>query len=173
MKEIEVKILDINVAQVEKQLDELNAEKTYDGDVDVIFYDYPDGRLHAEKKRLRLRDFGSKVELTFKEKKSTEKTKIAEELEVIVSDFAAAQKLIESMGLQEVKRYTKHRTSYRLGEIAFEIDTIPGYPSFMEVEAPTEKKVFEWVEKLGFSKKEAKPWTGSKVIEYYKEGEKS
>ncbi len=167
MKEIEVKILDIDVTETMTRILEAGAEKTFDGTVDVVFYDYPGDTLRTQGKRIRLRSFGDRVELTFKNNLSKEKSKIAEELEVNVSDFEEAKEILEAIGLKPVYSYTKHRVSFHTPEVSFEVDSIPGCPPFLEIEAATEDQVFDWVKKLGFDEVQARPWSGNEVIEYY------
>ncbi|MBU1126567.1 MAG: class IV adenylate cyclase [Patescibacteria group bacterium] len=167
MKEIEAKILDIDVTDTMSRILEAGAEKTFDGNVDVVFYDYPDDKLRSEGRRLRLRSFGDRVELTYKKNLSKETVKIAEELQVNVSNFDETKQILEGIGLVPVYSYTKHRVSFCIKDACFEVDSIPGCPPFLEIEAVTEEKVFEWVKKLGFSAESALPWSGNEVIEYY------
>ena len=42
MHEIEVKILDINPAEIRKKLRKAGARKTFEGKIDARFYDFPD-----------------------------------------------------------------------------------------------------------------------------------
>ena len=58
MKEIEVKILEINVADVQKRLKELGAQKLFDGELEWVVFDFPDGRLGKEEILVRLRRTG-------------------------------------------------------------------------------------------------------------------
>jgi len=168
MKEIEIKILNIDVSDVIARLAELGAEKTYEGNVKVVYFDYPNHELRDDQKRLRLRDFGNRVELTFKKKISNKKTKIADEFEVNVSDFEEAHNICKGLGLQQCREYTKKRISYSLPGVTFELDTLNGCPTFLEIEADTQENVFSWVEKLGFKKEEALPLSGTEVLAMYK-----
>ena len=170
MKEIEVKLLDIDVQEIGCRLLELGAERTFAGDVEVVFYDFPDGSLRSDAKRLRLRTFGDqRIELTYKQKICKEHVKIAEEYQVNVTNHGEMHQILKHIGLQKVHAYTKHRISFRKGDVFFEIDSIPGCPPLMEIEAASAEKVYEWVERLGFHKNDAKPWSGTDVIAYYHE----
>lgn len=168
MKELEVKILEINKKEVIKKLENLGAKKILDSNVNAIHFDFDDYSLSKQDKILRLRRKGDITELTFKRKISKKKAKIVEELEVKVDDFGSMKKVLERLGLKKIKQYTKHRISYNLNDVHFELDTYPGIPTFLEIEAPDIKKVKESVEKLGYSMKDAKSWNGWDVLKYYR-----
>ena len=167
MKEVEVKILEVNVPETIKKIVALGAEKVYEGPVDAVYFDFPNNILQNERKLLRLRKLRDKAELTFKDKKGKDKAKIADEEEVSVSDFETMRKMFKGMGLKEFRSYTKHRVSYKLNNIHFELDTIPEIPTFLEIEATSVEKVYEFVEKLGFKKEDALPWSGKDVKKHY------
>ena len=66
MREIEVKILEINRKKVEETLTDLGAKKILDSDLQTIFFDFKDGRIIKAKDVLRLRKDENKTELTYK-----------------------------------------------------------------------------------------------------------
>lgn len=167
MKEIEIKILEIDVDQVIGKLEGFGAKRVFDGELDVKFYDFPGNLLKDGDKSLRLRKRSDAAELTFKHKLSQQGVKIAEEYQVNVDDFEEAQQILKSLGLIEFKNYIKNRISYSLDGASFEIDTLEGCPTFLEIEAPTAEDVENWVTRLGFDMKDAKPWSGSEVLKYY------
>jgi adenylate cyclase class 2 len=166
MKEIEVKILEINVPEVVKRLEALGAKKVLDTVQEIIIYDNAEGTL-SKGQLLRLRKNGEVIELTYKKRISKEGTKISDEKEVHVSDFETTRKILQGIGLKEVRKTTKHRISYHLHGVGFEIDTYPGIPTFLEIETEDEKLLEEYVKKLGFTMKDAKPWTGKDVFKHY------
>jgi adenylate cyclase class 2 len=168
MQEIEVKILEIDKDSLIAKLKSLGAKKDSEGNMRYILFDFADRRLKRSGKLLRLRSNGKDVELTFKGNISRKKAKIAEEHEVQVDDFDTAMKILSSIGLTRTKTYFKHRISYVLGKVRFEIDTLPGIPTFLEIEAPSTALIEKFVAKLGFSMKDAKPWTGKDVMRHYK-----
>ena len=171
MKEIEVKILNINVAQVTQRIGELGAIKVFEGEVTSQYFDFPDRRITLADKVLRLRRKGEITELTLKRKESHKEAKIMREYEVVVSDFEATRKIMGLMGLQAYKIADKHRASYHLGSIHFELDTLPGIPTFLEIEAQTLERLREYVAKLGFSMKDTVPWSWCEVLKFYKVNE--
>lgn len=167
MEEIEVKILDVDVKATIRELESLGAKKVHEANQKFILYDYPDGRLKKEGKVFRLRENGHKIEMTFKERVSKEKSKIMIEHETNISDLDTAKKIVFSLGMVEVMKGEKHRISYKIKNVEFEFDTLPGIPTYLEIEAPDEKTLFEYVKKLGFKESDAKPWNSKEVIEHY------
>ncbi|MFH1712491.1 MAG: class IV adenylate cyclase [Patescibacteria group bacterium] len=167
MKEIEIKILEIDVDKLIVQLKELGARRVFNGKMDVNFFDFDDRRLKKSKKCLRLRQVGDKVEFTLKQKLEKKQAKIVDEYEVCVSDFHEMKTILYELGLHTYRHYNKQRTSYVIGSTRFEIDIIEDLPAFLEIEAASVSELFEWVEKLGYKKEQALPWSGSDVLKHY------
>jgi adenylate cyclase class 2 len=163
MNEVELKILEVNVDAVVKKLLSIGAKKIFEGDIQARYFDFPDGKLRNAGSVLRL-----EFELAFKKKSSDdESVKSQDETETIVSDIEAMKKILLNLGLIEKIGLNKHRVSYSLGKVHFEFDTFPGIPTFLEIEAHSIKEAKDWVEKLGFSIKDAKPWSGKEVLKHY------
>ncbi|MBN2458045.1 CYTH domain-containing protein [Candidatus Woesearchaeota archaeon] len=171
MKEIEVKILDINRKEVVEKLISLGAKKIFDGEIYALFFDFPDktGKKNTDnpernsKKTIRLRKMGDKVFLTIKEPIEHDAVKIREEHEVEVSDFEKTRKILESLGLSEWLTMKKHRTSYLVEDVHFELDKhhdqYEYVPEFLEIEARDIDTLYRYVELLGFKREDCKPWT--------------
>jgi adenylate cyclase class 2 len=167
MQEIEVKILEVDAAKIIAKLESLGAKKVLEGEDETSLFDFVDLRLHAEGKLLRVRKQGGITTLTFKQKISREGVKVMEEYETEVSDCEEMKKILQKIGLIELPKPSKHRISYVLGDVRFEIDTFREIPTYLEIEAPSVEEVQTWVQKLGFSKDDAKPWSAEEVFEYY------
>ncbi len=167
MKEIEVKVLEINVEKTEKKLKEIGAEKVFSGELINSYFDFPDKRLEKEEKILRLRKKGDRVILTYKKMINREKAKVMDEYEFEVQDFELLKKFFKEIGLLPIYEFKKHRTTYELNKIHFEIDKYPDIPAFLEIEAPDLKTISEMVSKLGFSPDEANSYSIKEVLEYY------
>ncbi len=170
MNEIEVKILDVNVPNMVKKLEALGAKKVLDTIQEIIFFDNPKNPF-SKGEVLRLRKNGEVVELTYKKRKAKEGVKISDEREVNVSDFEMTRKILQGIGLKEIRQHTKHRISYHLPKISFELDTYPGIPTFLEIETEDEVLLREYVRKLGFTMEEAKPWNAKNVFKHYEKME--
>lgn len=163
MKEIEVKILDIDRKKVEAKLISLGAKKTFDGEIYASFFDFLDKSIRNNKKTLRLRRVGDKIFLTFKTPIAHDSVKIRKEYEIEVSDFDKTKKILKSLGLSEWLTVKKHRISYTFDNIRFEFDKYYDQyefvPEFLEIEAKDIKTIYKYVELLDFKKEDCKPWT--------------
>jgi len=167
LKEIEVKILEINVEEVEEKLKKMGAEKVFEGEVVSIYFDFPDKSLEKEGKILRLRQKGDKVILTYKELISQDKAKIMDEYELNVDDFESMKKIFEGIGLCPLYQFRKHRTTYKLKRTHFEIDKYPDIPAFLEIETPDLSTIDEMISELGFPKEKVNSYSIKDVLEYY------
>jgi adenylate cyclase, class 2 len=167
LKEIEVKILGIDVEEVEEKLKEIDAEKVFDGELVSIYFDFPDKRLEKEGKVLRLRKKDEKVILTYKKLISQDEAKIMDENEFEIPDLDLMKKIFKEIGLFPLYEFKKHRTTYKLDRIHFEIDKYPDIPVFLEIEAPDLEEIDEMVSKLGFSKEEVSSYSIKEVLEHY------
>lgn len=168
MKEIEIKILEIDQQGIRNKLLALGAEKTFEGEVHALVFDFPDQRLHNQGSFLRVRKIGDKTELCFKGKKEKSQFKVREEIETVTDAFGNTISIIENLGLKKIKESKKMRESYQLGKIRFELDTFENIPTLLEIEAPTETEVQKYVKKLGFNMSQTTNISGSEVEEYYR-----
>ena len=89
MQEIEVKILEINKSQVENFLHNLGAIKTFDGVMEIFFYDFADGSIIKSGNVFRLRKENTQCILTYKKVEKNKDAKYAEEYSVEVSSLSA------------------------------------------------------------------------------------
>jgi predicted adenylyl cyclase CyaB len=171
MKETEVKILNVDKTKIMKMLSRFGAEQIFNGEIVTKFFDFEDGRIKKAKNVLRLREEGKRSLLTFKKILSKQSAKEAEEYEVEVSDLQTLKKILESLGLSETGRIQKHRTSYRLDRIRFDIDTheneLSHIPSYLEIEAENVKLIYKYAELLGYRAKDCLSWSTEDVINYY------
>ncbi len=167
MKEIEVKILEINVEEVEEKLKKMGAEKVFEGEVISIYFDFSDKLLEKEDKILRLRQKEDKVILTYKELISQDEAKIMDEYELKVNDFSSMKRIFKSIGLFPLYEFKKKRTTYELNQIHFEIDKYHDVPAFLEIEAPDLDTIDKMVSELGFSKEKVNSYSIKDVLKYY------
>lgn len=167
MQEKEVKFLGIDPSEIIEKLEELGAKKTFEGEIVALYFDNQ-RKLAKRGITLRLRKKGDRVELASKERSKNKRVKICDEDEVIVSDFKIMRRILEKLDLTEYRKITKHRISYLLKSVHFEIDHIPDMPPLLEIEAPTIALIRAYAQKLGLSMKDAKAWSTQDVIEYYR-----
>jgi len=99
---------------------------------------------------LRLRDEGHRVTMTYKQTTAdTSAIDTTLEAEIQVDDFEAAKGLLEAMGFRALRYQENYREEWRLGEMAFDLDTWPGLPTFLEIEGPDEATVQAAANRLG------------------------
>lgn len=164
MEEIEVKFLDINVKEIEKKLRSLGAKKIAIKNFKRVVFDFPGWPMDKRYEWLRLRTDGKETTLTFKRMQIGKRL---DEYEVGVSDFDKTRELIHQLGLIEKRYQENKRISYGLDGVEVDIDFYPMIPAYLEVEAPTKKKLKSVVEKLGFNIKDGKIFSAKQVYELY------
>jgi predicted adenylyl cyclase CyaB len=171
MKEVEVKILEVNRSKIEETLLGLGAEKVFDGDIKTLFFDFNDGAIIKAKNVLRLRKEPDKTELAFKKVHATHTAKEAEEYSVEVSSLETTKKILENLGLSVIECMDKHRVSYMLNHARFDVDRYLGdysyIPEFLEIEAENTDLIYKYAELLGFKAKDCFPWSTNELIKHY------
>jgi predicted adenylyl cyclase CyaB len=169
--EIEVKILEIDRAVIERRLIELGAKMVFDGKIHAVYFDLPDQRLRASGLTLRLRSEGPKAVLTLKTDVRNPEAKEREERETEVGDFTVMRGILETLAFAPWLEMKKHRTSYELPDGHVEIDRYQdefGYiPEFVEIEGRDIKSVHSIAAALGFGKDDCKPWDAVQLADYY------
>jgi len=172
MKEIEIKIIEIDRKKVEGSLANLGATKTFDGDVETWFFDFQGDTIARAKNLLRLRRIGDKTDLAFKKFVESRSAKVRNEYEVSISDFETMSRILESLGLISNLRMKKHRTSYTLKSgLEVDIDKYAGdhshIPELLEIEGEDVETIYLHAKLLGFQPEECRPWTTFDLINYY------
>jgi len=171
MLEIEAKILEIDRRKIEDALVGMGARKSFEGNVETLFYDFRDGSIVKSRNVLRLRNENNHCVLTYKRVEGTRQAKRAEEYSVEISDQAMLQKILESLGLVIIDSTNKHRISYELKGAHFDIDRyLEKYryiPEFLEIEADSAKSIHKYAKALGVEAKDCLAWSTAQVIEYY------
>lgn len=171
MHEVEIKILEIDRGKVEVTLAAAGAEKIFDGEIYAVYFDFADGSVHRAGGTLRLRKEGDRSIFTFKKKVEDGKAKVREEEEVTVSDFRIMRSMLESLGLTAWLEMRKHRTTWQLGSVHFELDKYHDeyeyIPEFLEIESADVATAYRQAEMLGFRHEDCKPWDALQVADYY------
>ncbi len=169
MKELEVKIIDINIADLREKLNSIGAEKVKEENQINNIYDFPDRKLLDKKGYARIRVVEDKINhefhyyMTTKKMISQDKFKIMEENEVEISNADSGSQIFISLGLELVGSVKKYRESYKFKNTLVEIDIndkdFCPFP-YIEIEAENEKELKEVVELLGYKMED----TTSKTI---------
>jgi adenylate cyclase class 2 len=100
----------------------LKRKRTFE--VNLVF-DTPEGRLRAEGRLLRLRQYGDCCTLTYKGPAQPGKHKSREELETTVGSLATQQAIFERLGYRAAFRYEKYRSEYTDGVGTGVVDETP------------------------------------------------
>lgn len=172
MKEIEVKILDIDRSEIERKLKSLGASVSFDGEMIATFFDYPDRSVQKKGDLIRLRTEGDVSVLAYKRHISSQGAKIMEESETVIENPAQMKNILKGLGLLPVRENHKHRIQYDLGDTHIVIDRYMGdlayIPEFIEIEAPGEERMNEVVRLLGFQPEDCVSWNTYDLIRHYK-----
>lgn len=168
VEEIEAKILGIDKPAVERRILALGGRKIFEGLLDVRVFDFRDERLRKARSLLRVRKEGEGCKMAFKRHLSKRGgVKRADETELSVTDFGRARKLLLALGLREVIRAAKFRTSYSLRGARIDIDSYKGIPAYLEIEAGGRAKIEEAAGLLGFGRRALRAWSVGRVFRHY------
>ena len=160
--EYEVRVLEINVKEIQKKLKELNAILVEDVFQKRYVYDF---KPALPEKWIRLRTNGKKSTLTIKniEKSTIDGTK---EVEIEVSDFELTNEILNELGYNARGIQENKRIKYDLNGVEVDIDTWPMIPTYLEIQGSSEEEVFNTLNLLGIDKKDS---TSLDVQSIYKE----
>ena len=118
---------------------------------------------------IRLRTDGSKTTLTYK-KFLQDSIDGVEEVEIEVSDFDNCRKILQNSGFK-AKSYQENKRKLFLSkvnsDVEITIDTWPGIPPYVEIEAQASDKVLDIVTRLGFSKDNITSKTTKEIYKKY------
>ena len=127
--EVEARILEVDVAALVARLESTGALKYEDALFREVLWHLRPGDLTEY---VRVRHDGHHVLITHK---MGVDGMSAQETEFGADDYDAAVALFDRLGLERAMCREKHRTSFRLQDVAISIDRYPGIPALAEVEA--------------------------------------
>ena len=149
--EIEAQFLDIDKTKIRKKLKEIGAtlvkpevlmrRTVFDTGINTF---------------ARVRDEGDKIVMTYKNVSDENSIMGTKEVNLTVNDYDDAVLFLESCGLQPKAYQETKREIWALDKVEITIDTWPWLPTFMEIEGPSEKSVWDTATKLGYTKEQAK-----------------
>lgn len=159
--EYEIKVLEINVDQITKQL--LGAGFTQQPTQPFRRFVYTVG---SSGDWVRLRTDGSKSTLTYKSfgHNSIDGVK---ELEIVVSDFEKTHQLLGLLGYKAKTYQENRRTNFVLGDVEISIDEWPKIPAYLEIEAKNKQSVEKWLNQLGLNQENTTSEPTSAVYQKY------
>lgn len=165
--EIEVKFLNADHSQIRRRLRQLGAECTSSCRLmKRRVFDFSDKRLQASAGWVRLRDEGDRITLSYKRLDQRSLSGMRETV-LTVDDFAAAESFLAAIGLECYSYQETKRESWRLNGAEIDLDVWPWIRPFIEIEAQSEKAVWQAVEELGLRREDAR--FGSVEIAYQAE----
>ena len=169
MREVEVKILEIDNDLIEKKILSLGGKFIEKVLIIDDFFDFHDRSLSERGAFLRIRSIGGRGEITYKgREKNIEGCKTRNEIQTEASDSRQLTAIIEKLGLEKGMHAEKARTSYNLGGVRIEIDEYPEIPPFLEIEGANEDSVRRAVEKLGFKMGDTTTKDWAEVLRVYR-----
>ncbi|MGW0706732.1 class IV adenylate cyclase [Streptomyces sp. NPDC002643] len=105
---------------------------------------------------LRLRDEGGKTTLTLKQVVDATHINGTTEIEIEVDDLDKTAELLTALGLRQVRFQQNYREEWQLEGVAYDFDTWPELPTFLEIEGSSEESVRDAVAALGLDYDEAR-----------------
>lgn len=117
--------------------------------------DTPERVLNAKNAWLRVRDEGDKVTMSYKQVVDNASATGTKEVTVKVDDYMNARLFLLAAGFEIKGEQESKRESWVWEDVQIEIDTWPWLPSFVEIEAPSEEKLWQVAEKLGLDRTKA------------------
>ena len=169
MEEIEVKFLDIDIADITQRLKDIGAELAGEYLYKRQVFDYADLRLDNDGAWIRLRKEEDKVMLSYKRRLGWTKGSTAgddqgmEEIEFEVSDFEKTSAFLYKLDLVDKFYFENKRTRYVKDGIEFDIDEWPLIPPYLEIEASSMEEIDRAIEMLGFKKEDAKTFSATQI----------
>ena len=152
-KEFETKVLEIDVDEIKKKLKELGAKEEEEMFFRRIVFDQGSDPSSDNSDWIRLRTDGKKTTLTHKARRGFG-IDGTEENEVEVSDFETAERIFSNIEFKKRIYQENKRILFRFEDIEFNLDTWPGIPTYLEIEAPSIERVNEGLKILGLEGKE-------------------
>jgi len=160
-QELEVKILEIDTEKVTSILKSLGAVETFSGTISADFFKNSTGL------KLRLRRMDGGNVLTYKIVQASTDIMQNEEIEVIFDNYEGMKQVLLVSGFEQYGHSEKTRISYQYQNMHFDIDTMAGIPTFLEVEAANEEDLKKGVELLGYSMEQTNTLTERTLKEHY------
>ena len=153
-REIEVKVLNIDVDEMEEKLLALGGEKIcYEYQTNYTFTpedgEFANGYLRI--RETKYTDDTKKIELTFKEIKNSDDFRVNNEYTVNIDSISMMTKILEQLGVTLQFKGDKERRSYTYKGQRFDIDIWDKktYPDpYMEIEFTNTDKIDEVLEDL-------------------------
>ncbi|MDU1954704.1 class IV adenylate cyclase [Peptoniphilus lacydonensis] len=158
-REIEVKLLDIDIENFEEKIKALGAEFVREEEQTNITINSTAHKIYKKDGYLRIRiaksEEGEKKYFTFKENISNVKVRDNIEHTTEVSNVEDLINILKCLGYDKFHKGFKNRKKYTLNGLIIDIDTWDKktYPKpYVEIEAPSMEEIYSLVDKLGINR---------------------
>lgn len=149
MREIEIKIIWINIEKFEEEILKLWAKCVWEYFQKRYVYD----TIPVQNwKWIRLRDDWKNITLCYKNIIS-DQIDWTQEIETRVENFEKTNKILENAWIKAKSYQENKRKSYIFDDVNIEIDSRPMLETYIEIEAKTTKKLEEFLKLLNIEKK--------------------
>ena len=161
MREIEVKILEINKNEIIKKLEQFASKEVESNLLTTITFSNPYGDAS-----IRLRKTKDEVIFTVKTKVPDKEFKVREEYETKIYDLEMFKKQLEILGFKQIMLQEKRRTIYKYKNSRINIDEYPLIPPYIEIEGD-KNEIEEIVNKIGYTLKDVSQMNVYKLFSKY------
>lgn len=149
--EIEVKFLNVNHDEIRERLKKLDA--TCEQPMRLmrrVMLDHADGRYQQgnQAERLRVRDEGDKVTVTYK---ASNDTNYPYEVEATVESFDEMVQLFKATGFEQYSFQESKREAWHYKNVEIVLDEWPWLNTYIEIEGPSEPEIKTVAAELGFN----------------------
>lgn len=149
--EFEAKCVVESMDDARKRLERIRARRVHP---ERLFrravFDFPDGSLDRRGAWVRVRDEGDRITMSYKQAPIGSTVSDCFETELVIDSLDRGMQFFEDLGMVRKSSQETKRESWATDDAKFDIDTWPGIPTFVEVEAADEATVQRYVEALGF-----------------------
>ena len=116
----------------------------------------------------RVRDEGGgKIVMTYKNVSDDKSILGTKEVNVEIDNYENGFLFLKGCGLEVKAEQESYRETWEFGKVEICIDTWPWIPTFIEIEGPSEKSVWDTAKKLGLSRSQAKFGSVDTTYEHY------
>jgi len=147
MNEVEIKFFDIDEVEIISRLDSIGAKFKYEVEIEAIYFDKEDlkkGEVVRVRRKKNVFNGEEIVEVVHKSKiLGDSKFKTRVETEFNSDSFEKSIDFLKCLGYIEFEKSIKRRKHFEFGNFHYELDTQDPYPTFLEVEAQSDKELEE------------------------------
>ena len=170
-KEYEAKFLDVNVSKMRQNLKKIGCKLVHQNKryVRSVYHRCPSIKGPKYNSFARVRDEGGQVTMTvkiFKDKKFPDEYEVS-----INEDFDTGNAFMESLNLQQKAFQETYCEKWSINKIPgvheITFDTIPGLPTYMEVDCTSEKSLNNVINKLELNKEKMRFGAFANTYEEY------